>query len=66
MWEAVETSTREVGMGKTERIRGKRGNREKERGKEEEEKTEERENGRNKKSSGRMGNMRRRGTGGEV
>jgi len=66
MWEAVETSTREVRMGETERRRGKRGNREKEREEGEEEKTEERENGRNKKSSRRMGNMGRRETGGEV
>ena len=58
VWKTVEASTREVGMGETERRRGKRGSREKEggkiKGKEEE---TEKENSRSKESSRGMGNM---------
>jgi len=57
MWEAVEASTREVGIGETERGRSKRGSRKKERKKEKKEETEEGENSRSKKGSGEVGNM---------
>jgi len=46
MWEAVETSIREVGMGEAERRRSKGESREKERGKGKEEKIEKGENSR--------------------
>ena len=59
MWEAVEASTREVGMGEIERGRDKGKSREKEGGKrkEKEEKTKKGENDGSKESSRRMGNM---------
>jgi len=57
VWEAVEASTREVGMEETKERRGKRGSREKEGEKGEEEETEKGENGRSKESSRRIGDM---------
>jgi len=57
VWEAVEASAGEVGIGETKERRGKRGSREKEEGKREEEETKKGENGGSKESSGGMGNM---------
>ena len=57
VWEAVETCTREIGMGEAERRGGKRRSGEKERRKGEEEETEKRENDGNKESSRGMGDM---------
>jgi len=57
IWEAVEASTREVGMGETERRRSEGGSREKERGKREKEETKEGKNSRRKESSGGVGDM---------
>ena len=59
MWEVVEASTREVGMGKTEERRSKEGSRKEKGGKREEEKTKKGKNSGSKESSGRMGNMGR-------
>ena len=58
VWKAVETCTREIGVGEAKRRRSKEGTREKERKEEEEEKTEKRENDGNKESSRGMGEMR--------
>ena len=57
VWKAVETSTREIGIGKTRGRKGKeeKGKKEREKGKEEE--TEKEENSGSKESSGEMGNM---------
>jgi len=59
MWEAVETSTRKIRVGKIEGRRGKRGSREEEGGKREgkEEEIEERENHGGKESSRGVENM---------
>ena len=57
VWEVVEASVREVGMGETKGRRGKRESREKEEGKGEEEETEKGGNGRSKESSRRVGDM---------
>jgi len=57
VWEVVEASTREIGMGKTRRRRGKGGKREKKRGKGKEEETEKGKNSGSKESSGGMGNI---------
>jgi len=57
VWEAVEASAREVGMGETKGRRGKRGSREKEEEKREEEETKKGENSGSKESSGGMGNI---------
>ena len=66
MWETVETSAREIGIGEAEGRRGTGGKRE-EKGREgEKEKTEEGENDRSKESSGGVGDMGRRRGGGEV
>jgi len=58
VWKTVETSTREVRMGETERRRGKGGSREKEGGtREGKEEETEKENGGSKESSRRVGDM---------
>jgi len=58
MWETVETSTREIRLGKAEGGRSKRRSGEKERREEEEEETEkEKDNGGEEGSRG-MGNIR--------
>ena len=57
MWEAVETSTREVEMGETKRRRSKGKGWEKERRKGEEEENEKGEKDGSKKSSGGMEDM---------
>jgi len=56
MWKAVETSTREVGLEKTEGGGSKAGSRKETRGKREKE-TEERENGRGQESGRRIGDL---------
>ena len=57
VWEVVEASAREVGMGETKGRRGKRGSREKKGEKGEKEETEKGENGGSKESSRGMGNI---------
>ena len=57
VWEVVEASAREVGMGETKGRRGKRESREKEGGKGEEEETEKGGNGGSKESSRRVGDI---------
>ena len=57
VWETVETSAREVGIGETKGRRGKRGSRKKEREKGKEEETEKGENSGGKKSSRRVEDM---------
>ena len=57
MREVVETSTREIRVGKAEGRRSKRGSRKKERGKGEEEETEKGRSSRSKEGSRRVGNM---------
>ena len=57
VWEVVEASIREVGIGETKGRRGKGGRGEKEREKEEEKETEKGKNSGSKESSGGMGNM---------
>jgi len=57
VWEAVEASTREVGMGKTRGRRSKGGSGKKERGKREEVEVEKRKTSGSKESSEGMGDM---------
>ena len=57
MWEAVETSAGEVGIGETKGERGKGRGRAKERREGEKEKTKKGGNSGSQKSSRRMGNM---------
>ena len=66
MWEAVEASTREVGMGEARGRRSKGGGREKERRKEEEEETKERKDSRSEKSNRGIENMEGRGRSSKV
>ena len=64
MWEIVETSTREVGVGKAKRRRSKKRSRKKKRRKEEEEEAEKGKNNGGKESSRGMGDIRwKRGSG---
>jgi len=57
VWEAVEASTREVGVGEAKRRGSKRRSKEKERRKEEEEETEKRKNSGSKESNRGIGDM---------
>ena len=57
MWETVETSTREVRIGKAKRRRSERRSREKERRKGEEEEAEKGKNNGSKESNRGMGDM---------
>ena len=57
VWEIVETDTRKIRIGETERRGGKRGSREKERRKGEKEEAEKRENNGGEEGSRGMGNM---------
>ena len=57
MWEAVETSTREVGVGKAKERRSEERSREKERRKKEEEEAEKGKDNRDKESSRGMRDM---------
>ena len=57
VWEAVEASTREVGVREAKRRGSKRRSREKERRKGKEEETEKRKNSGSKESSRGMGDM---------
>jgi len=58
MWEIVETSAREIWVGKTERRRSKERSQEEERGKGIEEETEKRKDNRGKESGRGMRDMR--------
>jgi len=58
MWETVETSAREIRVGKAEGGRSKRRSREKERREEEEEETEKGKDNGGKEGSRGIGNMR--------
>ena len=57
MWKAVETSTREIGIGKAKGRRRKGGSTEEERGEEEEEEIEKGKNSGGQKNSRGMGSM---------